>query len=240
MPQSALTSTLPGRRLSSTLSSNSRGPRTCELTFEAPFFHGCIPLSFSFSTYQWLSSASCAGRRCRSGVWLLPFLPSPSPSYVSTEFKAQEFMTWTPQLLVIDAGSMAQVIVEEFSLLTWLGHACGFAGLLYQNDEEISEYLNSNHEAVETGSVATAPDHSASGSSKDHPPLLTSKPLYIGIVALLLFIIVLILQFLVSPTLASPQALLFLQFPGAALISSLLPSPSSTATATSIPSTTLS
>ena len=47
-------------------------------------------------------------------------------AYVSTGFRAQEILTWTPLLLVIDAGSMAQVlclIVEQFSLLTRLRHA---------------------------------------------------------------------------------------------------------------------
>ena len=49
-------------------------------------------------------------------------------AHVSTVFRAKEILTWPPLLLVIDAGSMAQVlclIVEDFSLLTRLGHACG-------------------------------------------------------------------------------------------------------------------
>ena len=41
-------------------------------------------------------------------------------AYVSTEFKAEQVLTWTPLLLIIDAGSMAQVvflILDDFHLL---------------------------------------------------------------------------------------------------------------------------
>lgn len=40
-------------------------------------------------------------------------------TYVSTGFEASQILTWTPLMLVIDAGSMAQVfflVVEDFDL----------------------------------------------------------------------------------------------------------------------------
>lgn len=120
-------------------------------------------------------------------------------AYVSTAFREQEILTWTPLLLVIDAGSMAQVlclVVEEFSLLTRLGHA--FVTRVYasplKTDDEAKEPDESNHEAVEIDAVTTARDHSVSSKHEELPPLFTSKPLYIAIVALLLLTTVLILQ----------------------------------------------
>ena len=47
-------------------------------------------------------------------------------AFSSTDFRSDKILTWTPLLLVIDAGSMAQVlflIVEDYSLLARLRHA---------------------------------------------------------------------------------------------------------------------
>ena len=140
---------------------------------------------------------------------------------------------------IIDAGSMAQVlclIVEDFSLLTRLGHACVRA-LRLLKDDKATELSGPNNEAVETeDDVTIARDHSTSGVPEDHPPLFTSKPLHIATSAVFLLLTVLTLQFLglahASKVSKTPPRL---QSPGAAHTSSPLPSPSLTATATSTP-----
>ena len=46
-----------------------------------------------------------------------------SQAFVSVHFRADKIFTWTPLILVIDAGSMAQVLFlvgEQFELLTRL------------------------------------------------------------------------------------------------------------------------
>ena len=46
--------------------------------------------------------------------------------YASTSFSPERVLTWTPLLLIIDAGSMAQVlflIIEDRKLLSRLRHA---------------------------------------------------------------------------------------------------------------------
>lgn len=94
-------------------------------------------------------------------------------AYISAAFRAQEIFTWTPLLLVIDAGSMAQVlclIVEEFSLLTRLGRAC-VPARLPNNGDKANELSDSDHEAIEIEALTAARDHSVSSNHKEHPPL---------------------------------------------------------------------
>ena len=46
-------------------------------------------------------------------------------TYVSTRFEADKILTWTPLMLVIDAGSMAQVcflLIDDFDLISRVRH----------------------------------------------------------------------------------------------------------------------
>ena len=50
-------------------------------------------------------------------------------AYVSTQFKAEQVLTWTPLLLIIDAGSMAQIVfllADDFHLIHKLREAYSF------------------------------------------------------------------------------------------------------------------
>lgn len=124
-------------------------------------------------------------------------------AYASTGFSSQKILTWTPLLLVIDAGSMAQVfflIVEEFSLFTRLRKSISAHKTTTPEDSLLKghEFIEPSgldegvtfalHALNETAQITIHPTDSK------HPPLLTSKPLYIAILALLLLITVFVLQ----------------------------------------------
>ena len=124
-------------------------------------------------------------------------------AYKSTGFSSEKILTWTPLLLVIDAGSMAQVlflIIEQYSLLTRLRQA-----LTPRKRKSTDETLLHGHEMGKFGSLedgVTIALHSVDENASDtglapnseHPPLFTSKPLYIALMALTLLLTVFMLQ----------------------------------------------
>ena len=96
-------------------------------------------------------------------------------TFASTGFRSDKILTWTPLLLVIDAGSMAQVlflVVEDFELLTRLRNA-----VMPAQEQPAEENFLQHDESK-------------------HPPLFTSKPLYIAWMSFLLLISIFVLQFL--------------------------------------------
>ncbi|MCJ1459179.1 hypothetical protein MMC28_009556 [Mycoblastus sanguinarius] len=128
-------------------------------------------------------------------------------AYVSTEFQAEKILTWTPVLLVIDAGSMSQVlflIIEDFNLLSRLRHS-----IVPRNDRLVGENLLGGRRAekigkcegceegqITTRSIDEVTSTTGSGVEQRHPALFTSKPLYIAVTALILLLSVFILQIL--------------------------------------------
>lgn len=123
-------------------------------------------------------------------------------AFVSTGFRPDKILTWTPLLLVIDAGSMAQIlflIVEDYSLLTRLRHAVMPPQPIpseqpFLNDEEASKSEDPNSRIlIATRTVSPNP---STNPIPNHPPLFTSKPLYIALASTLLLISIFILQIL--------------------------------------------
>lgn len=125
-------------------------------------------------------------------------------AFSSTKFRSDKILTWTPLLLIIDAGSMAQVlflIVEEYELLTRL--RCAImppqarpAEEPFLRDEEAGK-IDDPDGIVLVALRTVGPTGSTSAPSRStHPPLFTSKPLYIAFISSLLLIFVFTLQFL--------------------------------------------
>lgn len=123
-------------------------------------------------------------------------------AFASTDFRSDKILTWTPLLLVIDAGSMAQVlflVVEDYDLLTRLRHAIAPPQVKpseepFLHDEEAGK---SGHpdERVFIATRAVSPTASTTAPiSYNHPPLFTSKPLYITFISFLLLISIFTLQ----------------------------------------------
>ena len=118
-------------------------------------------------------------------------------AFASTKFRSDKILTWTPLLLVIDAGSMAQVlflIAEDYELLTRLRRAImppranpSEEPFLHAADQEAGKRDNSD-ECVSISTTTPTTSH--------HPPLFTSKPLYIALTSCLLLISIFALQFL--------------------------------------------
>ena len=177
-------------------------------------------------------------------------------AFASTKFRSDKILTWTPLLLVIDAGSMAQVlflIAEDYELLTRLKHAIMPARAKpseepFLNDKEAGKsgdpdelvsittrtvdptastnaelspldtkqllkeaqnqgtryevYVSSLEGEIQSWrSGETVPEGKwapplAAPNVSNHPPLFTSKPLYIAFVSALLLISIFALQFL--------------------------------------------
>lgn len=123
-------------------------------------------------------------------------------AFVSTGFRSDKILTWTPLLLVIDAGSMAQIlflIVEDYSLLTRLRHAIKPPKPIpseqpFLNDEEASKSDDPNS-SIFIAARTVSPNPSTN-SIPNHPPLFTSKPLYIALASTLLLISIFTLQIL--------------------------------------------
>ena len=119
-------------------------------------------------------------------------------AFVSTSFRSDKILTWTPLLLVIDAGSMAQVfflIVEDYSLLTRIRHVISPPG-----PTQLEQPFLNGEEASKTNdpasSVRIAIRTASPTPSINHPPLFTSTPLYIALTSTLLLLSIMILQFL--------------------------------------------
>ena len=124
-------------------------------------------------------------------------------AYISTDFSPEKILTWTPLVLVIDAGSMAQVlflIIEQYSLLTRLCEA-----LTLRRRHSVEDNLLHEHGIGQSGSledgvaiVLGSVNDNASDTSlprnTELPPLFTSQPLYIALMALALLLGVLLLQ----------------------------------------------
>lgn len=121
-------------------------------------------------------------------------------AFASTGFRSDKILTWTPLLLIIDAGSMAQVlflVVEEYDLLTRLKHVilpprAKPSEEPFLTDEEAGKSDDNIVIAIRT----LIPTPSTAPTSSNHPPLFTSKPLYIALTSSLLLISVFALQFL--------------------------------------------
>ena len=125
-------------------------------------------------------------------------------SFASTDFRSDKILTWTPLLLVIDAGSMAQVlflIVEDYQLLTRFRHAivpprAKPSEQPFLDDEETGksgdpiERVSIEMRAASPTPTTTAPINS------NQPPLFTSRPLYIAFISFLLLISIFTLQLL--------------------------------------------
>ena len=126
-------------------------------------------------------------------------------AFASTRFRSDKILTWTPLLLVIDAGSMAQIlflIVEEYEIIARLRHAIMHPQAKpseepFLNDEEAGKSGDPNEQVVvatrtrsPTTSITTAPTISS------QPSLFTSRPLYIAFTALLLLTTIFTLQLL--------------------------------------------
>lgn len=130
-------------------------------------------------------------------------------AYKSTGFGADKILTWTPLLLVIDAGSMAQVtflIIEQYSLLTRLRHAINPRNRTSPDDASLllREYDNtSKFSTLEAGVSIQLHERNPSSTPipftplpPPFPPLFTSQPLYLALTAILLLFCVFILQIL--------------------------------------------
>lgn len=126
-------------------------------------------------------------------------------AFASTEFRADKVLTWTPLILVIDAGSMAQVlflIAEDYLLFTRLRHAvmpprAKPSEVPFLHDEEAVKADNPDDPGlIATRTVSPTASTAALSSSTDHPPLFTSKPLYIALTSSILLITIVALQFL--------------------------------------------
>ena len=126
-------------------------------------------------------------------------------AFASTRFRSDKILTWTPLLLVIDAGSMAQIlflIVEEYEIITRLRHAvmppqAKPSEEPFLNDEEAGKSGDPNeHVVVATRIRSPTPSSTTAPTSSSHPPLFTSRPLYIAFIAFLLLISIFTLQFL--------------------------------------------
>ena len=104
-----------------------------------------------------------------------------SQAFASTGFRSDKILTWTPLLLIIDAGSMAQVlflVFEDYSLLTRLRHTI-----------KPPQPLDAEKPFVHDPEAAKSDD-------SDSRILFTSKPLYIALASALLLITIFTLQFL--------------------------------------------
>lgn len=127
-----------------------------------------------------------------------------SQAFASTGFRSDKILTWTPLLLIIDAGSMAQVlflIVEDYLLLTRLRHAIKPPRPLISEEPLIHDQEATKSDDPDSRIlIATrpvSPDPSTTPpTSPNHPPLFTSKPLYIALTSALLLITVFTLQLL--------------------------------------------
>lgn len=123
-------------------------------------------------------------------------------AYASTGFHADKILTWTPLLLLIDAGSMAQVfflIVEDFSLFTRLRkvlspHKTATGERLLQDRGEGKASNLEEGVTIALHAVNVTAQITIHPTDSKHPPLFTSKPLYIAIIALFLLITVFVLQ----------------------------------------------
>ncbi|KAF6223315.1 hypothetical protein HO133_000157 [Letharia lupina] len=125
-------------------------------------------------------------------------------AFASTNFRSDKILTWTPLLLVIDAGSMAQVlflVVEDYELLTRLRRAIMPLRVKpseepFLHDEEAGKSGDPD-EGVFIAMRTVSPVASTTApTSSTHPPLFTSKPLYVALISSLLLISVFALQFL--------------------------------------------
>ena len=128
-------------------------------------------------------------------------------AFASTKFRNDKILTWTPLLLVIDAGSMAQVlflIVEDYELLTRLRQAImpppakpSEEPFLNVSDEEAGKSGNPDERFfIAMRTVSPNASITAPTTSSNHPPLFTSKPLYAALTSSLLLISIFVLQFL--------------------------------------------
>lgn len=140
---------------------------------------------------------------CLAGTLLTVIITA--QGYASTGFQAKMVLTWTPLLLVIDAGSMAQVIFlvnEDFALLARLRKlvAIGREGRPQPIDDGVDVEATYTDDKISgpptTTAVRTISTVSASPRIQQQSPLFTSKPLYIAIAALTLLLTVLVLQIL--------------------------------------------
>ena len=108
-------------------------------------------------------------------------------AFASTNFRPDKILTWTPLLLVIDAGSMAQLlflIVEDYELITRVRHA-----IMPPQEKPAEEPFLNDLEAGKGGD----PDDP---TSHNQPPLFTSRPIYIALISFLLLISIFTLQLL--------------------------------------------
>lgn len=127
-------------------------------------------------------------------------------AFASTGFRSDKILTWTPLLLVIDAGSMAQVlflIVEDFELLTRLRHTVrppqakpSEEPFLHDGEAGVSKSDNPDETALVALRTVSPTLSTPTPSSSNQPPLFTSKPLYIAFISFLLLITIFVLQFL--------------------------------------------
>lgn len=125
-------------------------------------------------------------------------------AFASTSFRSDKILTWTPLLLVIDAGSMAQVlflIVEDYELLTRIRHAISGPQAKpseepFLKDEEIGKNSDPDERVFIAQRTVSPTASTSSPNSSPHPPLFASKPLYTAIASLLLLISIFALQFL--------------------------------------------
>ena len=126
-------------------------------------------------------------------------------AFASTKFRSDKILTWTPLLLVIDAGSMAQVlflIAEDYSLVTRLRNAIIAPRSIPSEQPFLHDEEASKHDDPDSNILIASPTASPTISTTtspptiDHPPLFTSKPLYIALMSCLLLISIFSLQFL--------------------------------------------
>ena len=128
-------------------------------------------------------------------------------AYVSTRFQADKVLTWTPLLLVIDAGSMAQIlflIVEDFDIMSRLRRSLPHSTVPDIEDDLLRRHKQddavSNEKRDEQDLHVLAKIQSSTTNTTDAKPrlpaLYRSKPLYIAILAFLLLLTVFILQIL--------------------------------------------
>ncbi|CAD6577960.1 MAG: hypothetical protein ASARMPREDX12_008575 [Alectoria sarmentosa] len=125
-------------------------------------------------------------------------------AFASTKFRSEKILTWTPLLLVIDAGSMAQVlflIVEDYELLTRLKRTITLPRVNsseepFLRDEEPGKSADLEGTVLVASRTVSHTIATALPTNSAHPPLFTSKPLYIALTSALLLISVFALQFL--------------------------------------------
>ncbi|KAL9098058.1 MAG: hypothetical protein Q9163_006207 [Psora crenata] len=108
-------------------------------------------------------------------------------SYTSTEFRAAEVLTWTPLVLIIDAGSMTQVlflVMDEFRLWPRLRAAIRSSRTtdqLCENPQEPGQAEEPKCEApkepVQASITEVVPLHNATGQLCENPQVPEAVPL---------------------------------------------------------------